>query len=138
MRRKYDYEPIRLTESEYKTLRGIEESAKITNSNLVVYYLYKWDINVICSSSDEIGYCYQYRKLLKWWFYILTWIPGALCRFVIALFYFGLFNFEPYQRVLATYEIKNRGESCYSDELETKEFERIDDFWEQREQEATE
>jgi len=137
MRRKYDYAPIRLTESEYKTLRGIEESAKLTNSNLVVYYLYKWDINVICSSSDEIGYSYQYRKLLRWWFYVLTWIPATLCRFINALLYLGLFNFEPYQRLFVTYEIKNRGESCYSDELETREFERIDDFWEQREQEAS-
>ena len=128
-KRKYDYRPIKLTESEFRTLMGIEESKKLLS--IVEYWLFKWNINTRCKPSDEVGYCFQYRKYWKRWFYVLTWIPASFCRLMIALWDYGLSNFQPYHRLIVTYEVKNGDEGCNGifDKERKAEFKRLDEFW---------
>jgi len=128
-KRKYDYRPIKLTEPEFRTLMGIEESKKLLRT--VEYWLFKWNINTRCKPSDDVGYCFQYRKYWKRWFYVLTWIPVSFCRLIIALWDYGLSNFQPYHRLIVIYEIKNGDEGCNGifDKERKAEFKRLDEFW---------
>ena len=131
-KKKTDYKPIKLTESEFRTLAGIDESKKIPK--YVEYYLYKWDINIPCKPSDEIGYCYQYRKYLKRWFFLLSFVPFSLYRFFLSLWDYGLSHFSPMHRLIAIYEIKDGDEACngiFNAERKV-EFQRINKFWERQ------
>lgn len=141
-KRKYDYKPLKITGSDYCTLIDVKtedfpQKVKDYDRYLDIY-LYKWDINVKCTESDEIGYCYQYRLYHKWSWFILFWLPSTIKSFWDALWVYGLSNFRFPNRLFRITEVKNGISSGtygsfdfweMKDKSAKEEFSRLDIFW---------
>lgn len=132
-KRKYDYRPVRITSFDYCTLIGVKTEAfpqKVKDYDRYFdIYLFKWNIDVKCMESDEIGYCYQYRLYHKWLWFILLWLPSTVKRFCDALWIYGLSDFHFPRRLYKIIEVKNGISSGTYGSF---------DFWEQMDKSAKE